>query len=419
MAPNADYDTKFQTKVASGDLPDLLNVPPTTTDLPGLLSSSCMDITELVSGDAILKYPFLANIGPEYWKACVADGKIYGVPVPRLTSRNFMVLTRRDLLEQRGVDPDVQPETWDEFVDLCKEVTDEKNSSWALTSVPANVAHMSVGIPTNWHREEDGTFTHYIEHESMPASLEAQIQLFEAGVVNPDAFTANASTKKDWFSGGAAVMDYDSFVAWTQYEQTNVDVEEFSVGGITLLAGEGTEPVQWLGAPINNITAFSADSKHSPETLLAVANWFAAPFGTAEYLFNKYGVEGEQYELEGTDPVLTSSGVQQVGIGQQYISDAPMAFYFPGKPDVPERQYGVQERMSQNLSKDDSVGLFSSTKDQKAAELESPVWDAMNQMVMGRRSVSEYADVVTTWRENGGAQIAEELATAYENSGIG
>jgi putative aldouronate transport system substrate-binding protein len=96
-----------------------------------------------------------------------------------------------------------------------------------------------------------------------------------------------------------------------------------------------------------------------------------------------------------------------------------MAFYFPGKPDVPERQYGVQERMSQNLSKDDSVGLFSSTKDQKAAELESPVWDAMNQMVMGRRSVSEYADVVTTWRENGGAQIAEELATAYENSGIG
>ena len=27
MAPNADYGTKFETKIASGDLPDLINIP--------------------------------------------------------------------------------------------------------------------------------------------------------------------------------------------------------------------------------------------------------------------------------------------------------------------------------------------------------------------------------------------------------
>ena len=414
MAPNADYETKFQTTIASGELPDMINVPMTTPDLPGLLSSTCMDLTEHLAGDAISQYPYLANLGPDYWRGCVAEGAIWGVPVPRLISRNFSILTRRDLLEARGIEPDTQPESWEELVALCKEMSRPEENTWALTSNPANIAHMAVGIPNGWHRHDDGTFTHYIEHEDMTASLEAQILLHEAGVLNPDSFTANSSTKKEWFNGGAVAMDYDSFVAWTQYESSNVEVGDFSVGGIVAPSYQGAEPVQWLGAALNNITAFSADSSHAAETLLAVANWFAAPFGTAEYLMNKYGVEGEQYELDGTDPAPTSRGVQEVGIGLQYICDAPMSFYFPGQPEVADRQYSIQQRTADRLSHDDSYGLYSPTRDQRASELETPVWDAMNEMVQGRRSVSEYDDVVSTWREGGGAQIAEELAEAYE-----
>lgn len=414
MAPNADYETKFQTTIASGELPDMINIPMGAPDLPGLLSSTCMDLTEQLSGDAISAYPYLANLGPDYWRGCVAEGAIRGVPVPRMVSRNFSILTRRDLLEARGIAPDVQPDTWEELVDLCKEMTRPEENTWALTSNPANIAHMSVGIPNGWHRAEDGTFTHYIEHEHMTDSLEAQIAIYEAGVLNPDSFTANSSTKKEWFSGGAAAMDYDSYVAWTQYESANADVDGFSVGGIVAPGYQGAEPNQWLGAALNNITAFSKDSSHSVETLLAVANWFAAPFGTAEYLMNKYGQEGKQHELKGTDPIPTSKGVQEVGIGLQYICDAPMSFYFPGRPEVPQRQYAVQKRTADVLSRDDSYGLFSSTRDQKGSEIETPVWDAMNEMVQGRRSVSEYADVVTTWREGGGKKIAEELSEAYD-----
>ncbi|MFC0673285.1 extracellular solute-binding protein [Brachybacterium hainanense] len=418
MAPNADYETKFQTRIASGDLPDMINIPVTTPDLPGLLSATCMDLTEHLSGDAVSAYPYLANLGPEYWRGCVADGAIYGVPVPRLFSRNFVVLTRRDLLQARGVDPDVQVTTWDEFVDLCRELTRPAENTWALTRVPANIAHMAAGIPNGWHRAEDGSFTHYIEHENMTASLEAQAQLFEAGVLNPDSFVANASTRKEWFSGGSAAMDYDSFIAWTQYESENLGTPDFSVGGIVAPSYQGAEPVQWLGGALNNITGFSADSSHSAETLLGIANYLAAPFGTAEYLLKKYGVRGEQHELDGTDPIPTSRGVQEVGIGLQYICDAPTAYYFPGDPGVPERQHAVQERMKDVLSKDDGYGLYSATRDQKAAEIETPVWDAMNEMVQGRRSLSEYPDVVATWRENGGARIAEELAEAHEASGL-
>lgn len=414
MAPNADYEAKFQTTIASGDLPDLINIPMSTPDLPGLLSATCMDLTEHLAGDAISAYPYLANLGPEYWKGCVADGAILGVPVPRLFSRNFAVLTRRDLLEAKGVDPDVQPETWDEFVALCQELTDPAGGTWALTRMPGNIANMAAGIPNGWHRGEDGAFTHYIEHEAMTASLEAQLALFEAGVLNPDAFLANASTRKEWFAGGRAALDYDSFVAWTQYESENIAMEGFSVGGIVAPPYQGAEAVQWLGGALNSITGFSAASEHSVETLLAVANWFAAPFGTAEHLMKKFGIQGQQFELEGTDPIPTSRGVLETGIGLQYICDAPMAYYFPGRPEIPERQVGVQERMAAALSRDDGYGLYSPTRDQKAAEIETPVWDAMSEMVQGRRSISEYPDVVAAWREGGGAAIAEELAEAHE-----
>ncbi|MCT1776278.1 extracellular solute-binding protein [Brachybacterium sp. p3-SID957] len=418
MAPNADYETKFQTKIASGDLPDMINIPPGTADLPGLLESTCMDLTEHLSGDAISAYPYLANLGPDYWRPCVVSGAIYGIPVPRMMSRNFMVLTRRDVMADRGIDPDVQPETWDEFQDLCTELTDPSRNTWALSTMPGNFANMASGIPAGWQRQGDGSFTHFLEHENMAASLEAQLKLWEAGVINPDAFTANSSAKKEWFNGASAIMDVDSFVAWTGYESTNIGNPDFSVGGIVAPSNQGAEPFSWVGSAINNITGFSAGSSHSVETLLAVANWFAAPFGTEEYLFKKYGTAGQQYELQGNDPVPTSRGVQEVGIGVQYIADSPMAFYFPGEPDIAERQFQVQERMSENLSRDMAEGLYSRTRDQKGGELEAPVWDAMSQMAQGLRPISELPDVVKTWRDSGGAEVAEELAEAYDAAGI-
>ena len=74
--------------------------------------------------------------------------------------------------------------------------------------------------------------------------------------------------------------------------------------------------------------------------------------------------------------------------------------------------------MSQNLSKNAAYGLYSETLDQKGGDLTSPVWDAMSQMAQGKRSLSELPDVVKTWQDAGGKKAAEELAEAYEASGI-
>ena len=157
MASNDEYNDKFATRIAGGDLPDILNMPPGTPQIPGLLKAKAMDLTEHLSGDAVSKYPFLANIPSEFWKGCVFNGAIYGVPVPRGMSRTSLPLYRTDLLAAKGI-KDLAPKNFKEFFDICKEMTAAKENRWAWTRVPTSYIRMMLGLPNNW-KEEGGKFT--------------------------------------------------------------------------------------------------------------------------------------------------------------------------------------------------------------------------------------------------------------------
>ncbi|MDX6258544.1 MAG: putative aldouronate transport system substrate-binding protein, partial [Kribbellaceae bacterium] len=359
MASNDEYTNKFATRVAGGDLPDVINIPAGTVQIPGLLKAKCQDLTEHLSGDAVKKYPFLANIPTEYWKGCVYNGGIYAVPVPRGMSRTTLPLYRADLLAAKGI-KDPAPKNFEEFLQLCQEMTAAKQNRWAWTRVPLGYIRQMLGLPNGW-KEEGGKFTSMVEHEANADALEASRKMFAAGVVNPDTFSAAASARKQWFNGGSAVFDLDSFVAWNQYYGENTAGDSFAVGMLDVPGFGGGDGTPWMGAALNNITAFNKNSKHSTETLLKVANWMAAPFGTEEYLFRKYGIAGRHYTLQGSDPVPTKVGVVETGIGLQYICDSALALYWAGKPEVPQTQYKIQQKIAPKLVFDASYGLYSDT----------------------------------------------------------
>ncbi|MDN5727467.1 MAG: extracellular solute-binding protein [Propionibacteriales bacterium] len=417
MATNDEYPTKFQTRVASGDLPDLINVPAATARTPDLLAATCADLTEQLSGDAVKKYPFLANLSEDYWAGCVFNGGIYGVPVPRLMSRTSSALCRLDLLEEKGIGkPD--PQSFDESMKLWKDVTDPRNSVWAWTRVPQTYVLAMMGIGNGW-QEQGGKFTHWREHPEYKRALEAMISMVTEGVVNPDSFTGNATNRKQWFNGGRAIFDYDSFVAWNQYYAENTVGDAFSVDMLDIPGFEsGTDSTPWLGAALNNLTAIKKESTHSVETLLAVANWMAAPFGTEEFLFRKYGATGRHHAMQGSDPVPTKEGVVETGIGLQYICDSPFALYYAGKPEVAERQYAIQKVLEPRLSKDAAQGLYSETAfgDGKTADTE--IDDIVNQIIQGNKPISDYDAALSNWKKSGDKVRAEfEVAFAAANGG--
>ena len=188
---------------------------------------------------------------------------------------------------------------------------------------------------------------------------------------------------------------------------------DFAVNMLDVPGFDGGEGKPWMGSALNNVTSFSKASKHSAETLLKIANWMAAPFGTEEYLFRKYGVAGRHYTLQGTDPVPTKVGVVETGIGLQYISDSQLALYWAGKPDVPQKQHAIQEKAASRLVYDASYGLYSDTQSKKQTQLTKTMTDLEGQIVQGRKPVSDWTAAVQTWKSSGGDKIRGELQDAF------
>lgn len=414
MASNDEYKDKFATRIAGGDLPDILNIPVDTVQIPGLVKAKCMDLTQQLSGDAVKKYPFLANIPTEYWKGCVFNGGIYGVPVPRGMSRTSLPLYRADLLAAKGI-KDPAPKNFQEFFDLAKELTAARQNKWAWTRVPLSTIRQMLGVPNVW-KEDGGKFSSMYEHEAQAEALEAGRKMVAAGVINPDAFNDKATARKQWFNGGTAAFDYDSFVAWNQYYADNTAGDAFSVNMLDVPGFDGGQGAPWMGSALNNVTAFSKSSKHSVDTLLKIANWMAAPFGTEEYLFRKYGVEGRHYAFSGTDPVPTKIGVVETGIGLQYISDSALALYWSGKPDVPQKQHAIQEKVAPKLTFDASYGLYSDTQSKKQTQLAKTLTDLENQILQGNKPVADWTAAVSTWKSSGGDAMRSELERAFADA---
>src|SRR5699024_1458812 len=91
------------------------------------------DLSEHLSGPAVTDYPALANIPTLCWQGSVYHGKIYAIPQPRGLLSSAM-LVRMDILEERGLP--TAPESGDEFLEVCQELTNARKNQWALSNGP-------------------------------------------------------------------------------------------------------------------------------------------------------------------------------------------------------------------------------------------------------------------------------------------
>ena len=73
--------------------------------------------------------------------------------------------------------------------------------------------------------------------------------------------------------------------------------------------------------------------QRSPErvqTLLRIMNFFAAPFGTQEWLLNYYSVKDADYTVDASGaPVFTQQGRAELSIPWSYITSPPPALFDP------------------------------------------------------------------------------------------
>lgn len=419
MVPGADWADKLSTKLAGDDLADFMMLTTANvTRLPDLLAAKFQDLTEFVSDEAIEAYPLLANLRPEQWRPTVFNGGIYGIPIPR-DAVGPLLFTRMDILREKDLNS--APSSFAEFKELAEALTDAANEKWAFADplwIQDYVQRM-LGSPHNW-QVEDGKFTPERELETTKQALSDTRDLLEAGYFHPD-WSSDAPPTKDWLGAGTVAMNWDNYSAWPGYISVyKTQHPEMELDGMLPPAYDsGSTPNLGRGAPIYSITALKkSDDKERIELLLRVANSLAAPFGTKEYLVNRYGVEGVHYDFnEDGDPVRNDKGTVEGSMGFPYIADAPLPLYEPGRPEETEREHAYQVKAVPMTMADPSFGLYSETANAKGPSLNEMIRTARIEILQGRQPVSYLDDLNKQWRQDGGDKIIAEFEEAYAAQG--
>lgn len=413
IAPSAEYQQKLAAMIASGNLPDIVQIQ-NFPKLPQLLEAKFADLTPYLAGDAVKDYPNLANIPTQIWRSGVYNGKLYGIPNPRMLVGNY-VLARKDILAQRGLSS--APASGEEFLETCRALTDAKAKRFAAGDGGAAgtlaIVSLMLGVPNEW-REEGGKLTSAYETDEYAKTVDTVAGMWREGLMHPESFgTTRAGT---WFYAGTTSI-------WsTGYGQWNVGVRDYPEAQLGLLQlpkwdGGGVAPWKLGSGTFSNAFVSGKD----PERItmaLRLFNWLAAPFGTAENHLRAYGTEGVTHTMTAAgEPKLTKSGQADTRLPLSYLASAPGVIYTTGRPDDVKLQYQYQKTVVPIGAPSPVVGLQSETADEKGTLLGRTMNDAINDIITGRKPFSTFAGAVQAWLDNGGRTIKAEYEEALQRSG--
>jgi putative aldouronate transport system substrate-binding protein len=179
---------------------------------------------------------------------------------------------------------------------------------------------------------------------------------------------------------------------------------------------QGSDARAWQRTPAFSITAVKKGDPERIKMLLQVANYLATPFGSEEYRFINFGIEGVDWNADPStgDPVITPVGKSEItGFGLPYIACPPRVLYTPGIADAVKKQHEIEASMMETSIGNAALGLYAETDGRKWAQLERMMGDTQAEIMKGNQPLSAWDDAVQRWRSQGGDQIAREYEEAF------
>ncbi len=409
------YNEKLQAVLASPrNIPDFVTVQ--SSGIPNrfedALEANFQDLTPFLAGDAVAKYPNLAALPTEMWSCCVFNGKLYGLPYAS-DMIGSTVYYRNDIVEDLGVSMEFSDA--DDFLAALEELTDPAANRWATNDLADGGAiHTIFGTPPGWI-ERDGVLLHRYETDEYRAALDFQSRVFAAGVVHPDSVAGNSQQGRQRFVSGQVLIAGDGVGGWlSTLRQARSENPEFRMHPIPAFNGAGGDPVYWKGAPSNLFTFLKQSEDTSRiEEQLALADYFAAPFGSSEFAQLEYGIEGVHHTRD-EDGVfhLTEQGQQEVVRTYTWICRsirvATEVQYEGFVPEMTSWMASIMPYAHEPLGYARTI-----VEPAEFAALDAPFTDLESDIARGRRSLSDLDDAVENWRSSGGERMREHYAEVF------
>lgn len=418
--PSDSYEAKLATMLASGSLPDVTNLLPSATSDKALRQGAFADIGEAVAGSNMKKYPNLANgITEDVWKNTMVDGRILGVPTS-LPAVDFLYTYRRDWARKIGLsgDPANAEELAHYFSEIPKAIPAvDGKTPYGIGAFPGPVMRLVEAmfkVGPEW-KVEGGKVTHKLDRPEYEAAVAWCRQLWADHGYHPDALALDAQEIKTismFESGRLGIMKSSIHYPWTSTSplysvmRKNPDVVPLPIPG-----HDGSQSVWVKSSGWFSRLAISAKAAKDParlDTILKVLDWTSAPFGTREYMFNRFGMEGRHWNYDAQHaPVTVDNPTVQSELGG--LGRYPHVYYYPGNPEGYKKALAYAEGLMKGAVDDPVASISSTVANRVGGVLEKIGDDYLNQIVSGRRPLSDLRQWRDEWHKRGGNDLKADL----------
>ncbi|GAA3754748.1 extracellular solute-binding protein [Micromonospora maritima] len=410
------YADKLNAMLSARDVPELLCVPGWEVEkIPRFAEAIKVlfeDLTDHLRGDAVDAYPMLASFPTGAWREAVWNERLVSVPNPTDSPFPWVLFTRRDLLDARGL---AVPSNLDDLLTVAKQVTDPARKVWAFDDVFAMIQmfHRVPASKQGWRLRSDGTPEFKYETPEFRQALEVMARIYQDGLVHPDIVASRGADAKQLFAkNGAIVFKQDGMGMWqgaqAEHQKTN---PALNIQAVPVFSATGGDPLVWRAdKPISYTFVKKGLGKDRVSELLRIINWCSAPLGSKEAQLRDFGVEGRHHTMSPNGPVKTDLAFKEIANQYFFISGRnPTIGPFPDTPRYVPDVLNYSNQMVKYLEKDPWDGVkLEMPAAYKANQV--PTEDKFTDLLRGRRPMSDVDAIVAEWRSNGGEEARKLLA---------
>ena len=397
-----DQATQLGLRLAGGDAPEMFTVTRSTMQQfanQGLL----LDLTPYIDNELA---PTAQFIGEESILKGTLGDKVYAISkTPTLQYNTYWI--RQDWLDALGLEA---PETTEAFLEVARAFTEGdpdgngQNDTYGLTGVGEGLnaftplfGAFGVGTPNTFYLE-DGQLVDSLHDPQMPDALTFISELWTSGYVDPDIFSFDYDASREAaFQGRAGIFYTDwpnitkeEFVA--QYKAANQNAEWVQLAPPEGPGGQFDGPNDLGSSP--GLYALPRSLENDPETLAAVfkvLNYVSSEEGNRLVM---YGIEGEDYTLDGDEVVATPLLAERGGYYWVY--------QFTGRPeeDYLKTKFAAQSaeiEFAANVPRMDIYnGFIIQPSGYNSADTERYIDEELVKFVTAENPIENYAEFTAT-----------------------
>jgi putative aldouronate transport system substrate-binding protein len=432
----SDYRLKFPTIMAGDDLPDVMHIffgYTLAPNLPDFFKAKCADLSPYLSGDAARDYPFLAAIPTAAWKNSISavNAGLYLIPIHRpmfsIPPYGGNFFKNVDLWDGE-LGQNYVPSSADDFKRALQQLTRPQQNQWGIGSF-AGTGGQLFGIgcflelfnaPNNWTLDSSGKLLKDRETDQYRAAVGYMRDLFAAGVYWPDTIQQTANVRPDFAGKRFAISPEGQGNSYVDFwQQGNKVTPPTRFGMLNLFPAEaGMKPGYFLGTGFVSMNVLKKNSPDKIKEILRIMNWLASPFGSQEDLLLTYGLEGQDYTLDDQgNPKPTPDGTARAGyVPWRYIAQHPWAYYQADLPGFARASSDAEHASIPYGIDDPTNGYYSPLAYGKGVQADNTFYDGVRDIILSRRPMSDYDQLVTDWRTTAGDQIRKEYTDAMSAS---